>query len=74
MTHEIALKEIKERFITERVRGYVTVKGGHERRPPVSKEEAEAAWTKAEASFVKVLKTDAEVRAKLGITDGGTAV
>lgn len=50
------LAQIKERFIRERVEGFIHPKTGQQ-VPPVSREEAEARWLKVEPKFREQLGT-----------------
>lgn len=60
-----ALNSIRDRFIEERVSGFKDREGNLQ--PPVSREEATARWDAVAARFLETIKTDADVRKRIGL-------
>ena len=72
-----ALQQLKDRFMDERVAGFVHPNTGQQ-IPPVSRQEAEQRWQKASQQFATMLlkfRNDASTSRKLGVGDkpGGSA-
>jgi hypothetical protein len=68
---EATLLAIKERFIAEKVSGYIHPQNGEE-VPQMSREEAEAAWALAEPRYREFIinhRPNAEIGQKLGLGD-----
>lgn len=65
------LAQIRERFITERVSGFVSTNG--KKVEPVSREAATRRWESVEPQFRETIATDSEIRERHGldISEGG---
>lgn len=61
------LKDFHDKFVDERVNGFVTVDGGY--HPPITREEAEARWVRNQAHFRQIMaQPDDEMRRRFSYT------